>query len=84
MIRLLADLLLIGMAALLPWWLVLLSAAVLFFVFEKYVEFMLIALFSDLLYGAPLPRFFDFQFVLSLGAVFLSVLFTFVKKRMRV
>lgn len=84
MIRFFADLLLVIIAALLPWWLVLPCAAAFFFVFENYIELVLAAFFIDLLYGAPLPRFHNFQFVLSLGAVFLSVLLTFVKRRMRV
>lgn len=84
MMRFFADLLLLVAATLLPWWLVLLSAAVLFFVFENYVEFILIALFLDLIYGALLDRFFGFQFALSLGSAVLFLALTFVKRRMRI
>ncbi len=84
MMRFFADLLLLVAATLLPWWLVLPCAAVFFFIFEHYVEFLLLALFMDLIYGAPLAHFFGFQFILSLGSAVLFLALTFIKKRMRI
>ena len=71
MMRICADLLLVVAAALCPWWFVLPIAAVLFFAFENYVEFLLVALSLGPSYGAPLRRFLDFQFALSLGGAIL-------------
>ena len=79
-----SDALLIIAALYLQWWLVLLCSCLLFFVFDTFVEIFLAALFMDLLYGSPLSRFGDFQFILSLGALCVFVLLTVAKKRMRI
>jgi len=83
MTRIFVDLLLLVAAALLPWWLVILCSAAFFFVFENFVELLFVALLLDLLYGAPLERFFGFQFALSLGSAALFLALLFLKKRMR-
>ena len=79
-----SDALLIIAALYLQWWIVLICACLLFFVFDGFVEIFLAALFMDLLYGSPLSRFGDFQFVLSLGALCVYILLTVLKKRMRI
>ncbi|MDO8594852.1 MAG: hypothetical protein Q7R93_05085 [bacterium] len=81
--RIIADVLLIVAVFLLPWWLTLSCAAVLFFVFDRYYELFFTALLLDLLYAAPLERFAGFEFALALISVPLLVALSFVKKRMR-
>ena len=82
--RIVADLILLLAAFLLPWWLVLLCTAGLFFLFERFYELFLVALLLDLLYGVPIPQLYNFEFVLSVGAVVLFLALSAVKKRMRV
>ncbi|HBV01779.1 MAG TPA: hypothetical protein DEF00_05375 [Candidatus Taylorbacteria bacterium] len=82
--RAIADFLLITAAFLLPWWVVLLCAAALFFVFERFFELFLVAFLMDLLFAVPLPRFGRFEFVLSFGSVFLYLILNAIKKKMRI
>lgn len=82
--RFLVDILLFVGALFLPWWLVLLTASALFFVFPRFYELFFVAMCIDLLYGLPVDRFGNFQFVLSLGALFLYFALDFAKRRMRV
>lgn len=81
--RTVADVLLIGVALFLPWWFVLVSATALFFVFERFFELFLVAFLVDLFYAVPLPRFSEFEFVLSLCSVLLYFLLTVIKRRIR-
>ena len=83
-LRAIADFLLITAAFLLPWWVVLLCAAALFFVFERFFELFLVAFLMDLLFAVPLPRFGRFEFVLSFGSVFLYLILNAIKKKMRI
>ena len=82
--RVLVDILLVLGALLLPWWLALAVSVGFFFVFPRFYELLFIALLIDLLYGIPLERFKDFQFVLSLSTGVLFLLLTTFKKRMRI
>lgn len=52
--------------------------------FERFYELFVAALLMDLLYGAPIERLGQVQFVLSLIAAALFLLFSFAKKRVRV
>lgn len=81
--RIFADVVLIGCAFFLPWWVACIAAAGLFFLFPHFYELIAVGFLLDLLYGAPLPRFFGFQFVLSLAALLLFILLRQVKRRMR-
>lgn len=80
--RALADMLLAMAAFFLPWWVMLLFAAALFFLFDAFVELFFAAFLIDLLYGSVLPRFLGFEFALSLGSALLYLLLTFLKRRM--
>lgn len=82
--RITVDILLFLSALFLPWWLVLLCASGLFFLFDRFYELLAVALLMDLLHGTSLERFSEFQFVLSAAAVVLFLLLAFVKRRMRV
>lgn len=82
--RVVADLLLMTGAFFLPWWVVLLCASVLFFVFDRFFELFFLAFLMDLLYAVPLARFGQFEFVLSLASVPLYGILVFIKKRMRI
>lgn len=82
--RLLADILLVASAFFLPWWLVLVCASVLFFVFPRFYELLILALLMDLLYGVSRASFAGFEFVLSLLAAVLFLALTLVKRRIRV
>lgn len=84
MMRILADALLVLSALLLPSWAALFFGAVLFFTFERFYELLAVALFMDLLYGAPLPRFWHTEFAFSLTAVVVFVALSYVKRRIRV
>lgn len=81
--RFCVDLLLVLSVFLLPWWLILLSACLFFFVFDRFVELFLLALLIDLLYGNATPHFGNSAFALSLLSVPLSVVLTVVRQRMR-
>lgn len=81
--RIVADILLMIAAFLLPWWIVLLCAAALSLVFNRFFELLLVAFLMDLLYAVPLQRFGGFEFVLSLASVPLYFIFSFIKSRMR-
>ena len=83
MTRIGVDILLFAGVFLLPWWAVLLSSIALFFVFEHFVEMLIAALLMDFIYAVSLPRFLDFEFVLSLLSVVLYSGLTVVKKRVR-
>ena len=81
--RVVVDALLVLGVFLLPWWFVLPLACVLVFMFEDFFEFPLVAFLIDLLYGSPLPYFFNSSFILSIGALALYAVLTAVKKQMR-
>ena len=81
--RVFADILLVCGVFLFPWWIVLLCACVLFFTFGRFFELFLVAFLIDLLYGSPVPYFFNSSFVLSLGAVALYLALSTVRKKMR-
>lgn len=82
--RIFADAVLLGLAFLSPWWVTFLAATALFFVFPNFYELIAAGMLLDLLYGAPVPRLFGFQFALSLFALLLFILLGAVKRRMRV
>ncbi|OHA20195.1 MAG: hypothetical protein A2849_04065 [Candidatus Taylorbacteria bacterium RIFCSPHIGHO2_01_FULL_51_15] len=82
--RIIVDLLLVLSALFLPWWLTIFCACVLFFVFERFYELFLVALFMDLLYGVPTEMFAGSEFILSILGVCLYFLLAFAKKRMRI
>lgn len=77
------DMLLIIAALFLPWWFTVLFACALFFMFDAFIEILIVALLMDVLYGIQLSRFGNVQFVLSLGTFVVFILLTFLKKRMR-
>lgn len=81
--RSMADLLLVSTVFVLPWWLSLSLAGILFFNFDYFIEFFLTAFLIDILYGVPFLHFFGSSFVLSLMAVPLYFLLSAIKKRMR-
>lgn len=81
--RVVADVLLIGAVLFLPWWVVILCAIALFFLFDRFFELFLAAFLMDILYAVPLPRFGTFEFVLSLCSVALYFLLTIIKRRIR-
>lgn len=82
-LRACADILLFGSVLFLPWWVGAALALVSFFFFPNYVEMLLAALLTDLLYAAPAERFWGFQFVLSLSAVAVFVFCTILKRHLR-
>lgn len=77
------DALLLLGAFLLPWWLVLFSACVMVFVFGNFFELLLVAFLIDLLYGSPLPYFFNSSFILSIGAAVSYVVLSVIKTHIR-
>ncbi len=82
--RILADILLFASALFLPWWITILAAFACFFLFQYFVELIIIGFLLDVLFGVPLPRFGGFQFVLSVISVLFFGVGTFLKRRMRV
>ncbi|HCB35135.1 MAG: hypothetical protein A2W52_04865 [Candidatus Taylorbacteria bacterium RIFCSPHIGHO2_02_49_25] len=81
--RIITDALLIAAVFILPWWAVLLSGAIFFFLFEYFLEMLFAALLLDLLYGVPLSRYGGFAFVVSLISVSLYIVLSALKRRMR-
>lgn len=82
--RILADILLIGIVLFAPWWVSLGVAAAFLFIFRDFYELIAVGLLIDLLYAAPAPRFFGFQFVFSFAALLLFVVLRQIKRRVRV
>lgn len=82
--RVLCDILLLGAAFFLPWWLALLAASALFFVFGRFYELFLFAFLADLLYAGESERFGGFSFVLSVFSLLLFFALSAIKRRIRV
>jgi hypothetical protein len=83
-LRCAADLLLFGSVLYFPWWVGMSLALVFFFAFPTYVEMLLAALFTDLLYAAPTERFGGFLFVLSISSLVVFVLCGILKRHLRI
>ena len=70
-------------ALFLPWWLVLSCASGAFFLFDRFLEILLVGFFMDLLYAAPRGLFSSFQFMTSLLAIAIFLALSFIKRRTR-
>ncbi len=81
--RALCDILLLAAVLFLPWWFTLIAASALFFVFGRFYELFLFAFLADLLYAGT-SSFGGFPFVLSTVALFLFLVLSWVKRRIRV
>lgn len=82
--RIIADIVLAVLLLAFPYWVGMLAAAAFFFAFPRFYELIAAGFLIDALYGAPLPRFFGFQFGFSLSALILFVVLWQVKRRMRI
>lgn len=81
--RVFADCLLFASVFFLPWWIVFIFASVSFFMFNDYYELLGAGFILDFMYGIPLSRYGEFQFIFSLSSLALFFLFSSLKKRMR-
>ncbi len=77
------DILLLLCAFWAPWWLTLLVASLFFFVFDRFLELLLLSLLIDLLYGTARAHLFNVTFALSFCAVPLYFFLTLIRHRMR-
>ena len=82
--RILADALLVAFALFLPWFATLALGSLFFFFFDSFFELIVAGFLMDLLFGVPLLRFGGFQFVLSLGALLLTLVLYPLRARMRI
>ncbi|TSC67618.1 MAG: hypothetical protein CEO19_141 [Parcubacteria group bacterium Gr01-1014_73] len=67
----------------LPWWLFLLIGLLMTFVYRNFYELFFIAIFLDLLYGAPSGKFFGFRFALTLLAIIILATAAISKQRLK-
>ncbi|OHA25720.1 MAG: hypothetical protein A3D52_01505 [Candidatus Taylorbacteria bacterium RIFCSPHIGHO2_02_FULL_44_36] len=67
----------------LPWWLFLLIGISMAFVYRNFYELLFMAIFLDLLYGAPSGKFLGFRFALTLLAAIILVITTILKRRLK-
>lgn len=62
LLRIIANIFLCASILFLPWWFSILAVLCMLLFFDAY-EVVVWGLFADVLYGAPLPFFFNFVFV---------------------
>lgn len=67
----------------LPWWVTLSLALITLFFIPQFIEFVIVGFILDILYSAPLGRFFNFHFVLTLATLGMFLFAGWVKTRLR-
>lgn len=67
----------------LPWWLFLLIGLSVALVYRNFYELFFMALFLDLLYGAPSEKFFGFRFALTILAAIILTATAILKRRLK-
>ncbi|MDO8564724.1 MAG: hypothetical protein Q7R88_01890 [bacterium] len=81
--RIIADILMLVSLLLLPAWVTVCAAVVLFFYFQNYYEILLVGLLLDLFYALPVEPLFGFQYVYSIIGVVLFIGLSVIKDRLR-
>jgi hypothetical protein len=81
--RIFVDILLILSLFIFPWWLVLILATIALFIFPAFYEILFLGVLMDSLYNAPIARFHQVEFVVTLVTAFLFVIAEILKRRLR-
>ena len=82
-LRISIDIILILIAFLAPWWVAFSIGIILLFVFRTYAELIVIGLIIDTFYNAPVDRFYNIQFLLTIAAIILVIISIHLKARLR-
>ena len=82
MLRIISDLILFLGIFFWPWWVNLLLGGALIFFFRNFYEFLLMALFTDLLYGGAYHKILGIPFFISVVSFFLFTSLLTLKARL--
>jgi len=80
--RIVATLLLLISFFIFPYWITLSLSVAFLFVFKNYWEVILVFLFADLVYSIPQPRFWNFEYSLTVFAVILYFVVFILRKNL--
>jgi hypothetical protein len=80
-LRITLNLLIFSSILFLPWWFTALAAIGFMFAFEAY-EVLLWGLIADIYYGAPVPAYFNIEFLFTILFFILFAVIHFFKKKL--
>jgi hypothetical protein len=83
LIRIEIDIALFLLAILLPWWCSVVIAIIALFFFNGFVEAVILGIFLDSLYNAPVASFHGFQFIATSITLICFLTAALVKTRLR-
>jgi hypothetical protein len=81
--RALADLIIVVLALMFPWWASFAAALIALWFFSSYVEIIFLGLILDSLYNAPIASVREFQFIITIAAIVIYLLAGYIKGRLR-
>ncbi|MFA6094737.1 MAG: hypothetical protein WC757_02510 [Candidatus Paceibacterota bacterium] len=81
--RIIVDIILCIAAVFLPWWGTLIAVLACMFIFEWFIEGLILALIFDTLYGTPTVYFNGYVLVATYSTTILFMIVFFVKRRIR-
>ncbi|MES2436828.1 MAG: hypothetical protein V4519_02355 [Patescibacteria group bacterium] len=67
----------------LPWWIPFLAACIAVFFLDSFYEIVVLGVIIDSLYNAPIVRFHNIQFVITFLALFVTLIGSFIKNKLR-
>ncbi len=82
-LRIIIDCILILSAFFVPWWIPMLGGLIAIVFFNSYYEIVVLGVILDSLYNASIPRFYQFQFVLTLTSILAVFCIGAIKERLR-
>src|SRR3989344_4581768 len=80
--RVAANLILLALLFIAPWWIVMSVAVLFLFYFKNYFEILIFGFLLDLLYGAPVSAYYGMGYVISVIAALAFALVAVVKNRL--
>lgn len=81
-IRIVTSLCLFILVPIIPWWGTSVLLLIAIFIFDSYYEALIVGIFLDEIYGAPLAVFGSFHFLFFLYTALLIITTFFLKKRL--
>ncbi len=81
--RLIFDIILVSTIFFLPWWVSVMLGVIAAFIFHDFYELVVVGVIIDSLYNASIPRFYHFQFVVSVSLVVIFILIQYIKPKLR-
>jgi hypothetical protein len=82
-LRIFIDIILVILAFIAPWWIPFAIGIILLFVFRTYWELIILGLIIDTFYNAPVDRFYNVQFILTILAIISVIISIHLKARLR-